>query len=119
VGRNRQDDGRGGILVSRGGAAYLAVAEVAERFGEEGELEIEAVEEPSSIAGHDISELSYTGIEPWVPLLRDLRRRWLQRPHLAPSRRARVALLSRSHPAVVSALPWGGQSTWASLSLTL
>jgi hypothetical protein len=55
--------------VSRGGAAYLAVAEVAERFGEKGPLEVEAVEEPSSIAGSEISELSYVGLEPWVVLL--------------------------------------------------
>jgi hypothetical protein len=70
VGRERQDDGRPGFLVSRGGAAYLAAAEVAERFGEQGDLVVEAVEEPSSIAGHDVSELSYTGIEPWIVLLR-------------------------------------------------
>lgn len=70
VRRSRQDHERPRILVSRGAAAYLAAAEVAERFGGEGELVVEAVEEPSSIAGHDVSELSYTGIEPWIVLLR-------------------------------------------------
>ena len=64
------DDDRPGVLVSRGGAAYSAAAEVVERFGERGDLVVEAVEEPSSISGHDVSELSYTGIEPWVVLLR-------------------------------------------------
>ena len=49
------------LHVSRGGAAYLAVAEIAERFGEKGPLEVEAVEEPSSIAGRS-SELSYVGL---------------------------------------------------------
>jgi hypothetical protein len=62
-------DDRHRFHVSRGGAAYLAVAEVAERFGEKGLLEVEAVEEPSSIAGSEISELSYVGLEPWVVLL--------------------------------------------------
>jgi hypothetical protein len=59
------------VYVSRGAAAYLAVAEVADRFGQESAVEIEAVEEPSSIAGGDILELSYVGAEPWVVLLRD------------------------------------------------
>lgn len=57
--------------VSRGAAAYLAVAEVAARFGEEDSLELEAVEEPSTIAGIQISELSYVGLEPWIVLLRN------------------------------------------------
>lgn len=59
------------VNVSRGAAAYLAVGEVAERFGQGDPVEIEAVEEPSSIAGQDVSELSYVGLEPWVVLLRD------------------------------------------------
>jgi hypothetical protein len=62
---------RPGVEISRGGAAYVAVAEVAERFREEEGLEVEAVEEPSSIAGREVSELSYVGIEPWVVLLRN------------------------------------------------
>jgi hypothetical protein len=60
-----------GIEVSRGAAAVLAAASVAEEFGERGPLEVEAVEEPSSIAGHEITELSYVGLEPWIVLLRN------------------------------------------------
>jgi hypothetical protein len=67
----RAREAQGSTNVSRGGAVYLAVAEVAERFGlQESSLEVEAAEEPSSIAGHDVTELSYTGFEPWVVLLR-------------------------------------------------
>jgi hypothetical protein len=62
---------QGGFYVSRGGAAYLAAAEVGERFGEEDELVVEAIEEPSAIGGRETPELSYTGIEPWVVLLRN------------------------------------------------
>jgi hypothetical protein len=61
--------------VSRGGAAALAVAEVAESFGEDEGLEIEAVEEPSSITGREVSELSYVGVEPWIVLLMNRERR--------------------------------------------
>jgi hypothetical protein len=74
VGRARDAlpaDERAGLHVSRGGAAYLAVAEIAERFGKQDPVEIEAVEEPSSIAGRGVSELSYVGVEPWVVLLRN------------------------------------------------
>jgi hypothetical protein len=65
--------------VSRGGAAYLGAAEVAERFGATDPLEIEAVEEPSSIAGEHVTELSYVGLEPWVVFLRsrESRRRYI------------------------------------------
>ena len=71
--RNReveQPEGRG-FEVSRGGAAVLAGAHVAEAFGEQGPLEIEAAEEPSTIAGYEITELSYVGVEPWIVLLRN------------------------------------------------
>jgi hypothetical protein len=40
-------------------------------FGDSGPLEVEAVEEPSSIAGHPISETSYVGLEPWIVLMRN------------------------------------------------
>jgi hypothetical protein len=60
------------IEVSRGTAAALAAADVAEHFGEPGPLEVEAVEEPSGIAGYEVSELSYTGLEPWIVLLRNM-----------------------------------------------
>ena len=32
---------------------------------------MEAVEEPSGIAGRLVSELSYVGVEPWIVLLRN------------------------------------------------
>lgn len=64
----------GGIEVSRGAAALVAADDVAEAFGEEGPLEVEAVEEPSSIAGRPVSELSYVGVEPWIVLLRNVER---------------------------------------------
>jgi hypothetical protein len=64
------DEERARVLVSRGGAAYLAAAEVGDRFGEQGDLIVEAVEEPSAITGNETPELSYTGIEPRVVLLR-------------------------------------------------
>jgi hypothetical protein len=59
------------LMVSRGGAAALAVAEIGLRFSDRDRLEIEAVEEPSSISGGGVSELSYVGLEPWVVLLRN------------------------------------------------
>jgi hypothetical protein len=65
------EDRTGGFEVSRGGAAVLAGVHAAETFGEGGPLEIEAVEEPSSIAGYEITELSYVGVEPWIVLLRN------------------------------------------------
>jgi hypothetical protein len=67
---SRGGDARG-LFISRGGAVLLAVAEVAERFGVDSDLELEAAEEPASIAGREISELSYVGFEPWVVLLLD------------------------------------------------
>jgi len=59
------------IEVSRGGAALVAATHVGEEFVESGTLVVEAVEEPSSIAGHEPTELSYVGVEPWVVLLRN------------------------------------------------
>jgi hypothetical protein len=73
--RKRTREAEGGFMaveVSRGVAAGLAAADVAENFVEAGPLEVEAVEEPSSIAGHDVTELSYTGLEPWIVLLRNM-----------------------------------------------
>lgn len=71
--RLREEQPERRFLVSRGTAAHLAAAVVAEELGADEPLEIEAVEEPSSIAGAEVSELSYIGLEPWVVLLRD---RW-------------------------------------------
>jgi hypothetical protein len=59
------------LYVSRGGAATLAAAEAAERYDEAGSLEIEAVEEPSSIAGREVWTMSYVTLEPWIVLLRN------------------------------------------------
>jgi hypothetical protein len=71
--KGREAEGKfGGVEVSRGAAALLAAADVAQAFGEEGPLEVEAVEEPSSMAGHEVSELSYVGLEPWIVLLRNM-----------------------------------------------
>lgn len=67
-------EGRAPAFVSRGGAAYLSAAEVAERFGAEEPLEVEGVEEPSSFSGRPISELSHVGLEPWIVLLRNRER---------------------------------------------
>jgi hypothetical protein len=55
-------------------AAALAADHIATKFSDTGPLEIEAVEEPSSIAGVPASELSYVGIEPWIALLRNAER---------------------------------------------
>ena len=63
-------------MVSRGGAAALAAGDVADRFEERDPVEIEAVEEPSSISGRNVSELSYVGLEPWIVLLRNRERRF-------------------------------------------
>jgi hypothetical protein len=62
------------VYVSRGLAASLAADDVAEAFGEPGPLVVEAVEEPSSIAGWEVTELSYVGIEPWIVLLLNVER---------------------------------------------
>jgi hypothetical protein len=63
------------FFISRGMAAAVAADAVAREFGSDGALEVEAVEEPSSIAGIPISEISYVGFEPWIVLLRHIGRR--------------------------------------------
>jgi len=71
--KSREAEGKyAGVEVSRGAAALLAGADLAREFGEHGPLEVEAVEEPSSIAGYDVAELSYVGLEPWIVLLRNM-----------------------------------------------
>jgi hypothetical protein len=71
--KGREGEGRaGGFEVSRGAAAALAAADLAEQFDEQGPLEVEAVEEPSNIAGYEATELSYVGLEPWIVLLRNM-----------------------------------------------
>jgi hypothetical protein len=70
--KEREEQGApGGFEVSRGAAAMLAGGHVGEEFGEKGPLEIEAVEEPSNIAGYEPTEISYVGVEPWIVLLRN------------------------------------------------
>jgi hypothetical protein len=71
--KQREGEGKhGGIEISRGAAALVAAADVASEFGERGPLEVEAVEEPSSVAGRPVSELSYVGVEPWIVFLRNV-----------------------------------------------
>jgi hypothetical protein len=53
-------------------AAAVAADDVAESFGDDGPLEVEAVEEPSRVAGVAASETSYVGTEPWVVLVRNV-----------------------------------------------
>jgi hypothetical protein len=60
------------FYISRGTAAAVAADHVANTYDEAGPLEVEAVEEPSGIAGIPVSEVSYVGIEPWVVLLRNV-----------------------------------------------
>ena len=48
----------------------LAADAVREEFGQEGDLLLEAAEEPSAIAGQPTQELNYVGLEPWIVLLR-------------------------------------------------
>ena len=48
----------------------LAVDEVVDRHGPSA-LSIEAVEEPSAIAGIPTHELNYVGVEPWIVFLID------------------------------------------------
>lgn len=74
-GQRKEEEEPALIEISRGAAALLAAARVGEEFGEQGTLAIEAVEEPSSIAGNEVTELSYVGVEPWIVLLRNDERR--------------------------------------------
>ena len=56
-------------FISRGMAVLAAAAEIASEHDGDGPFEFEAAEEPRSIAGEEISELSYTGLDPWVVML--------------------------------------------------
>jgi hypothetical protein len=62
--------GQGGraVYLSRGAAALVAADHVTRRYYDSGPLEVEAIEEPSSIAGWGETETSYHGLEPWVVL---------------------------------------------------
>lgn len=54
------------FLVSRGTAALIAIDHVLRTDGESQVLDVEAVEEPSALAGAEPSELNFVGIEPWL-----------------------------------------------------
>ncbi len=54
------------MLVSRGLAAFLAMEHVFETTDESGVLNVEFVQEPSLLGGRPPSEMSYTGLEPWI-----------------------------------------------------
>jgi hypothetical protein len=58
------------VLVSRGAAALIAIDYLLSVEDPE-ELFIQAVDEPSSLAGFESPESNYVGIEPWVVLLID------------------------------------------------
>jgi hypothetical protein len=55
-------------------AAALAADDIAQNFGDEGPFEIQAVEEPSGIAGAPPTAISYVGYEPWVVFRRNFER---------------------------------------------
>lgn len=65
-----REQGRDDLYVSRGMAATLAADHVAREFGDAGPFTLEAADEPSSLGGHEATELSYFGAEPWIVLLR-------------------------------------------------
>jgi hypothetical protein len=56
-------------LVSRGYAALLAIDHILSDGAEDGILDVEAVEEPSSFGGRSLTEISYVGADPWIVLL--------------------------------------------------
>jgi hypothetical protein len=64
IGKARSEDYR--VLVSRGLAALLAMEYVFETRDESEVLSVEFVQEPSVLAGRPPSEVSYTGLEPWI-----------------------------------------------------
>ena len=54
------------LLVSRGAAAFVAMDHIVSEGYESGIVDVEAVEEPSTLAGGTASEISYVGFEPWL-----------------------------------------------------
>jgi len=68
--RNRE----AGFLVSRGYAALLAIEHLLAEGAEEGVIDVEAVEEPSSVGGRPLTEINYVGADPWIVLLLNERR---------------------------------------------
>lgn len=59
------------VMVSRGLAARLAADHVFSTTDEAAVLQVEFAEEPSLLAGRPVTEVSYTGIEPWIISLVD------------------------------------------------
>jgi hypothetical protein len=57
-------------------ALLLAVQYVVETGDEQGGLEVEAIEEPSTLGGRSAIELSYVGVEPWLVSLVNPDRTW-------------------------------------------
>lgn len=57
------------VLVSRGLAVILACAHIYEETEEREQLRLEVAQEPTILSGNRPTEISYTGIEPWIVLL--------------------------------------------------
>jgi hypothetical protein len=69
---HREADGEpAGYELSRGAAGLVATGYVSHHHQDSGPLGVEAVEEPASVAGHEATEISYVGVEPWIVLLRN------------------------------------------------
>ena len=92
------------FAISRGGAARLAIDHVADTAGETGILDVEAVEEPSAIAGRPVTEVSYVAFEPWLVSIVNERR--TRRYIIAVSPEGEV-LGSMSFPMSELELPFG------------
>jgi hypothetical protein len=57
------------FYVSRGYAALLAIEHLLDTGAEDGILHVEAVEEPSRVAGRALTEINYVGADPWMVLV--------------------------------------------------
>jgi hypothetical protein len=68
ISRAKGDHSR--VFISRGMAALIAIQDVLDN-NPQARLALEAVEEPSSIAGHPSPEWNYVGVEPWIVFLVD------------------------------------------------
>jgi hypothetical protein len=53
------------VMVSKGAAALVAIQHVLDQ-GEDGILDVESVSDPLAMAGRELTELSYVGVEPWL-----------------------------------------------------
>lgn len=59
------------VYVSRGTAALLAIDHILDTTDQSQPLDVELVEEPAALRGNELSELSYTGLEPWLVCLQN------------------------------------------------